>query len=64
MKIEDVQVRENKDIIITVRTTRQNSEWLKKNRISPSLMFDKAIEELQQKIAEEGLKKVATWKGR
>ena len=64
MKIEDAQVRENKDIIITVRTTRQNSEWLKKNRISPSLMFDKAIEELQQKIAEEGLKKVATWKGR
>ena len=64
MKIEDVQVTENKDIIITVRTTRQNSEWLKKNRISPSLMFDKAIEELQQKIAEEGLKKVATWKGR
>ena len=60
MKIEDVQRDDKKDIVITIRTTKQNSEWMKKNNISPSMFFDRALLEFQQKLAEEGLSKFAT----
>jgi len=60
MKLEEVQRNDLKDIVITIRTTKENSEWMKRNSISPSLLFNKAIEELQRKIAEDGLKKLAT----
>ena len=59
MKLEDVQTDNRKEVVITIRTTKQNSEWMKRNKISPSLLFDKSIIELQQKIAEEGLSKLA-----
>lgn len=48
MKLKEVQNQEVKDVVVTVRTTKKNSEWMKKNNISPSLLFDKAIEELQK----------------
>ena len=64
MKLEDVQKRNNKDIVITIRTTKQNLDFIKANNISPARLFHKAIEELQKSIAEAGLKKLATWKGK
>ena len=60
MEISDVQRVETKEVVLTVRTTKQNAEWMRKNNISPSLLFDKAILELQQKMAEDGLKLLAT----
>lgn len=59
MKLRDVQKIGKKEVIITVRTTKQNAEWLKKNGVSPSMLFEKAIEELQRHIAEEGLARLA-----
>lgn len=64
MKLEEVQSKDNKEIVITVRTTKVNSEWMKKNNVSPTLLFNKALEELQMKIGEDGFKQLAKWKGK
>ena len=64
MKLEDVQVKDNKEIIISVRTTKHSSDWMKRNNVSPTLLFNKALEELQMKIGEDGLKELARWKGK
>ena len=60
MKIEEVQRDNRKEVVMTIRTTKQNSEWMKKNKISPSLFFEKALLEFQQKLAEDGLSRFAT----
>lgn len=64
MKLEDVQSRDNKDVVITVRTTKHSSEWMKRNNVSPTLLFNKALEELQVKLGEDGFKELARWKGK
>lgn len=64
MKLEDVQSKDNKDIVITVRTTKVNSDWMKVNHVSPTLLFNKALEELQMKLGEDGFKQLAKWKGK
>ena len=60
MRLDDVKRRQNKDVVITIRTTRQNMEFIKVHDISPSRLFNKAIEDVQKYIAEDGLKKLAT----
>ncbi len=50
IEISKIQKPENKDVIITVRTTKENKEWMDKNNISPSLFFDEAIVELRNKM--------------
>jgi len=50
MELSKIQRPKNKDIIITVRTTKENKEWIDKNNISPSLLFYEAIVDLKQKI--------------
>jgi len=64
MRLEDVQAKEIKDIIISIRTTKHQSDWMKRNNVSPSLLFNKALEELQMKIGEDGFKELARWKGK
>jgi predicted nucleic acid-binding Zn ribbon protein len=39
-----------KDIVLTVRTTKQDKEWLDKNNISPSLLFEEAIKDIKEKL--------------
>jgi len=46
MEIKELQTKELMSVIISVRTTQKNSEWLKENKISPTKMFNKAIQEL------------------
>lgn len=53
MELEEVQNNKRKDVIMTIRTTRENSKWMKENHISPSLLFDKALEELKERVEKE-----------
>lgn len=49
MEIEDVKKVQKKEIVMTIRTTKEKSEWMRKHNISPSMLFDKALEELMEK---------------
>ena len=53
MKLEDVQ-RKTKNIIITMRVTQEDSLFMKKYEISPSLVFENALEELKEDEDEKG----------
>ena len=73
MRLEEVKRWQNKDVVLTIRITKQTMEFIKRHNISPARLFNKAIEELQKevyeeakqkKIAEDGLKKLATPKRR
>jgi len=48
MEIENIQ-RKAKTTVISVRTTLDNSKWLAKNNLSPTLLFNEAIKELREK---------------
>ncbi|MBT7238288.1 hypothetical protein HN865_05575 [Candidatus Woesearchaeota archaeon] len=51
MELSDLQKSvENKNVVLTVRTTEENKKWMDKNDISPSLLFDEAIKEIKQKL--------------
>jgi len=51
MELSNIQKEKHKkEIIISVRTTKESSEWLKKNNISPTLMFNEAIKDLKEKL--------------
>jgi len=49
MEIKELQRPERKEVIISVRTFPSNSEWMRTNKISPTLLFNKALEELMKK---------------
>jgi len=50
VELSNIQKSKNKEVIITVRTTKENKEWMDKNNISPSLFFDEAIIDLKEKM--------------
>ena len=53
VELSKIQKREEiKDIVLTVRTTKENKEWMDKNNISPSLLFDEAVKEIQKRLRE------------
>ncbi len=50
MKIEDVKKMESQDlktILVSIRISKNKSKWLRENNVSPSMVLNKAIEELQ-----------------
>ena len=51
MKIEDIKKdnMEKKSVMISVRTYLSYSKWMKENKVSPTKLFNKAIEELMEK---------------
>ena len=53
MEINDVTNPERRSAVIAVRTLPSYSSWMKEKGISPSLLFNKAIEELMKKEKEE-----------
>jgi len=59
MDIKDVVKDEMKTTTITIRTFPSYSRWMKKNKVSPTKLFNEAVLELQQRQAENGLKKLA-----
>jgi hypothetical protein len=50
VELAKIQKPENKDVILTVRTTQENKKWMDDNNISPSLFFDEAIKDLKEKL--------------
>ena len=50
VELSNIQKSKNKEVVITVRTTKENKEWMDKNNISPSLFFDEAIVDLKKKM--------------
>ncbi len=54
MELKDVQKsrKEHKTVSITIRTFPSYSRFMKKNGISPTLIFNKTIEELMKENKE------------
>ena len=48
MKKQDVQKKERKSVSISIRTYPKYSKWMKDNEVSPSKLFNKAVEELME----------------
>lgn len=48
MKKNEVKTREKKSVPISIRTTEENSQFMKKENLSPNAIFEKALEELKQ----------------
>lgn len=46
-KSEVTKKIETKSVQISIRTTISNSDWMRENKISPSAVFQKALEELK-----------------
>lgn len=48
-KVKKKDPEELKSVRVQIRTTPKISKWMKKNKVSPSLVFEKAIEGLMRK---------------
>ena len=46
MEIQDVTKPQKKEIVLTLRTTKEKYKFLKDNKISPARLFNKAIDEI------------------
>ena len=53
ININDVKRDRKKNVIMSIRTTEEISEFMKEHDISPSLVFHKAIEELKERHGEK-----------
>jgi len=58
VELSKIQKSKNKEVIITVRTTKEDKEWLDKHNISPSLFFDEAIFDLKERMKKNVHRKV------
>jgi uncharacterized protein (DUF302 family) len=50
MEIEDVKRDRRKKVVMSIRTTEEISEFMKEHDISPSRVFEKAIEGLIEEV--------------
>lgn len=48
MEIKELQRPELREIIVSIRTFPSYSKWMKDRKISPSVLFNKAVEELMK----------------
>jgi len=55
-KVKKKNPEEMKSVRMQIRTTPKISKWMKKNHVSPSLVFDHTIKELIKKENETKLK--------
>jgi len=46
-KIEDIQRIDKRHRSITIRVTKETSDWMKEKNISPTALFNSAINELR-----------------
>ena len=46
VELKDLQRKELREASISIRTFPSYTKWLKKNKVSPSILFNKAVEEL------------------
>ena len=47
MNLQDIQKKETKPIVITLRITKEESDFLKKENISPTKLFNQALAEVK-----------------
>ena len=52
MKIEDLKPREKKDKLISVRIKKSDFIWLKEKEISPTMLFESALNDIKRIIKE------------
>ena len=52
-KVKKKDREEMKSVRMQIRTTPKISKWMKKNKVSPSLVFDHALKELMKKEKED-----------
>jgi len=48
MELNKVQKKELRSKVITIRTYPSYSIWMKENKVSPSMLFNKALEEMKK----------------
>ena len=48
MELNEIQKKELRSKVITIRTYPSYSSWMKDNKVSPSTLFNKAVEELMK----------------
>ncbi len=48
MEIKNIQRIERKSVPIGIRTFPSYSEWMKKNNVSPTALFNEAVKELMK----------------
>jgi len=48
MELKEIQKKELREKVITIRTYQSYSDWMKENKVSPSILFNKALEELMK----------------
>jgi len=48
MELKEIQKKELREKVITIRTYQSYSDWMKENKVSPSTLFNKALEELMK----------------
>lgn len=49
MEIKDIQRKELREKVITIRTYPSYADWMRENKVSPSKLFNLALEELMNK---------------
>ncbi len=49
MELKEIQKKELRSKGITIRTYPSYSSWMKDNKVSPSTLFNKALEEMMKK---------------
>lgn len=49
MEIKDIKKRERRSKVMSIRTTAEISEWMRKNNVSPTALFNRAALELMKK---------------
>ncbi len=52
-KVKKKDPEEMKSVRMQIRTTPKISKWMKKHKVSPSKVFDHAVEELMKKEKKE-----------
>ncbi len=48
MKKNEVKKREVKSVQISIRTSKENSDFMKKEKLSPNAIFNLALKELME----------------
>ena len=48
MELNEIQKKELRSKVITIRTYLSYSIWMKENKVSPSILFNKAVEEMMK----------------
>ena len=57
MELKEIQYKKPKKTRrLNLKTTKQVSEWMAENQVSPKLLFDEAVKELMEKKQKKKLK--------